>query len=163
MKLLSSFTIIGEPNAQKRHRHASRGKFVQTYDPSKQEKADFRIVAQQNAPKEPYRVPLFVDITCYFSRPKSHYGTGRNADVLKPSAPIYHTKKPDGDNCAKFIFDALNGIFWTDDSIICGFQISKQYCSKPETEVAIYAMDDGDQPPNAEHHARHGAKRSDVA
>ena len=30
-----------------------------------------------------------------FVRPKSHYGTGRNAKKLKPSAPPHHTQKPD--------------------------------------------------------------------
>mgnify|MGYP001222990834 CR=1 FL=1 len=141
MNILTEFVVFGEPNAQKRHRHASRGKFVQTYDPSKDDKADFRIVAQQKAPAQPFSKPLFVEIVCYFSRPKSHYGSGKNADVLKPSVPFHHTKKPDADNCAKFVFDALNGIFWTDDSIIAGFKVHKAYCIKPRTEVSVFEME----------------------
>lgn len=141
MNILAEFVVFGEPNAQKRHRHASRGKFVQTYDPSVKDKSDFRIVAQQKAPVQPFSKPLFVEIVCYFSRPKSHYGSGKNADVLKPSAPFHHTKKPDADNCAKFVFDALNGIFWTDDSIIAGFKVHKAYCIKPRTEVSVFEME----------------------
>ena len=33
-------------------------------------------------------LPVSVTATFRFPRPQSHYGTGRNADTLKPSAPI---------------------------------------------------------------------------
>ena len=144
MKRLTSFTILGDPVAQKRHRHAKVGNFVRTYDPSTKEKTDFRIVAQQNAPATPFKDALFVEINCYFARAKSHFGTGRNAGVLKASAPAHHTKKPDGDNLVKFIFDALNGIFWTDDSIITGHSINKHYSDRPRTEVVVYGLEDSE-------------------
>ena len=135
-----SFTVLGEPVSQKRHRHVKMGSFVRTYDPSADQKADFRIVAQQQAPAQPISDPMFVEINAYFSRPKSHYGTGRNADKLKDSSPTYHTKKPDADNCVKFVFDALNGIFWTDDSYISGVSIMKHYSEKPRTEVKVFSL-----------------------
>ena len=138
--MVCSFTVLGDPTSQKRHRHVNMGKFVRTYDPSADDKADFRIVAQQQAPPEPISDPMLVKIGVYFPRPKSHYGTGRNSDKLKPSAPAFHTKKPDSDNCAKFVFDALNGIFWTDDSYICGLDIMKHYSTRPRTEVQVFVL-----------------------
>lgn len=138
--LFCQFTVLGEPKAQKRHRHVNRGKFVSTYDPSKDEKADFRIVAQQTAPAQPIDKPMFVEMEFFFSRPKSHYGTGRNEGIIKGSSPDFHTKKPDSDNCVKFIFDSLNGIFWLDDSMICGHSVMKHYDQKPRTEVRVYLL-----------------------
>ena len=39
--------------------------------------------------------PVCVDITFVFPRPKAHDGSGRNANVLKADAPLWHTKAPD--------------------------------------------------------------------
>lgn len=40
---------------------------------------------------------------------------------------ISYTKKPDIDNIAKIILDALNGIAYKDDSQICRLEIYKRY------------------------------------
>ena len=53
---------------------------------------------------------LMVDMTFYLPRPKSHYGTGRNQRKVKPSAPRYHTKKPDLTKIIRSTEDALTGI-----------------------------------------------------
>jgi len=52
-------------------------------------------------------VPLSLDCTFYVKRPKSHYGTGRNAGVLKDWAPKYPTGKPDRSNLEKMVEDCL--------------------------------------------------------
>ena len=49
-------------------------------------------------------LPVKADIEFVFPRPKSHYGTGRNLNVLKQSSPKHHVKKPDIDNYIKFYF-----------------------------------------------------------
>ncbi|MBN2162566.1 MAG: RusA family crossover junction endodeoxyribonuclease [Pontiellaceae bacterium] len=136
--LAHAFTVLGDPQAQKRHRHVKMGKFVRTYDPSEEEKAHYRVVAQQHAPSEPIREPICVDIALYFSRPKAHFGTGRNACKVKRSAPLLHCKKPDTDNCAKFIMDALSGVFWADDALIYSLRVTKYYSRRPRTEVKVY-------------------------
>ncbi len=43
----------------------------------------------------------------YFQRPKSHYGTGRNWDTLKTSAPEHHIQVPDTDKLIRLLADAL--------------------------------------------------------
>ena len=40
---------------------------------------------------------------------------------------IFPTKKPDIDNVAKAVFDALNGVIYKDDSLIVSTHISKLY------------------------------------
>ena len=130
-------TILGNPTALKRHRTFRRGKFTGSYDPSRVGKADLLAVVRDNAPEKPFICPLRVDITFYFARPKSHYRTGKYAGELKPGMPLWHTKRPDRDNLDKFILDALDGIFWLDDSIVCDGRLRKLYDGRPRTEIEI--------------------------
>jgi Holliday junction resolvase RusA-like endonuclease len=113
------------------------GSFVRQYDPSASDKGDFLSIVQSNAPKEPLAVPLAVAIRFYFTRPKSHFRTGKNSHVMKDTAPLWHTSKPDVDNMAKFLMDSLNKIYWKDDSYIADCWITKQYDDKPRTEIEI--------------------------
>lgn len=129
--------VKGNPQALKRHRTFQRGKFTGTYDPSKGDKADFLTIVQEKAPLQPYVTPLKVELRFYFSRPNSHYGTGRNARLLKPSSPAGHTKRPDLDNLIKFVLDALNGVFWKDDTIVTQIIAEKDYAPNPRTEIII--------------------------
>jgi len=104
---------------------------------SAEHKRDLRLVVQQQAPPQPMTCPLRVDLHLYYPRPKGHYGTGRNAGQLKDSAPTWHTKKPDRDNADKLVLDALTGIFWLDDSVVCAGEIVKKYSCRPRTEIYI--------------------------
>ena len=132
-----TFTVPGNPVALKRHRTFRRGTFTGQYDPSKGDKADFITIAMQSRPERPLDEPLEVNFVFCFQRPKSHYGSGKNSDKLKPTAPAYHTGKPDADNLVKFVCDSLNGLFWRDDSIICRATAIKMYGEQPRTEITI--------------------------
>lgn len=132
--------ILGEPKAQARHRHFSRGKFTQTYDPSSEKKGSFASVIQENAPNEPWNFPLLLELNFYMSRPKSHYKVGKNAGELKPNAPEWHSNKPDIDNLIKFVQDALNKVFYHDDSCICQIYARKMYSARPRTEITIKSL-----------------------
>jgi Holliday junction resolvase RusA-like endonuclease len=48
-----------------------------------------------------------VGITWSLLRPAGHWGTGRNADTLKPSAPRYPTTALDVDKLTRAVLDAL--------------------------------------------------------
>lgn len=69
--------------------------------------------------------PFMVDLTFYLARPKGHYGTGRNAGVLKPSAPRYPAVKPDIDKLSRAVLDALTRVLWRDDA-----QVVQKFASK---------------------------------
>ena len=43
----------------------------------------------------------------YFTRPKSHYRTGRNSHILKDTAPAEHIQTPDVDKLIRLVSDAL--------------------------------------------------------
>ena len=130
-------TILGDPKPQKRHRSVNMGGFIRQYDPSATEKANFLSIVQYNAPKVPLSVPLAVCLKFYFTRPKSHFKTGKNSHVMKDNAPSWHTGRPDVDNLAKKVLDALNKVYWKDDSYIADCWIIKQYDDKPRTEIEI--------------------------
>ncbi len=65
----------------------------------------------------------------FFARPKSHYGSGRNADKLKASAPARPTSKSVGDidKLARAVLDALTGVAYKDDSQVTCLSASKFY------------------------------------
>ena len=138
-----NFTVYGEPNALKRHRTFRRGNVNINVDPSKGNKADFLALSHANKPESPLDEPVKVDICCHFSRAKGHYGTGKNSDKLKKSAPTYHTKTPDADNLGKFVCDALNGVFWRDDSCIAELTVTKVYTNdfKPRTDIHVASLE----------------------
>ena len=50
--------------------------------------------------------------------------------------------KPDGDNFAKIVGDALNKIVWADDSQIVMWQIFKSYSATPGMRVSVWLWDD---------------------
>ena len=49
---------------------------------------------------------------------------------MKPSAPLYNITMPDIDNCAKFILDAMNHIFYEDDRQVCRLICNKHYIDR---------------------------------
>lgn len=126
MQRLTEFRVLGLPKPQARPRAVSRGKFVKVYSPGTEWKEAVKYAAtkQQKITAEAIEVSL----EFYFDRPKSHYGTGKNADKLKARAPRFHTKKPDVDNLAKAVLDACQdaGLF-KDDSMVLSLLIEKFY------------------------------------
>jgi len=107
---------------------------VGSYDPSSGDKADFLAIAHQHAPEKPIDAPIKLSATFTFARPKSHYRT--NGEV-KPNSSQYHTSRPDADNLCKFVLDALNGVFWRDDSLIYRVDAVKCYGDTPSTQITI--------------------------
>jgi len=131
------FQVLGNPQAQKRHRSSSRGKFIHNYDPSAKDKKDFLLQAMPYKPKIPPTSPIYLTVWFCMPRPKSHYGTGKNQGVVKDSAPTWHTARPDIDNLFKLMADSLNGVFWKDDSQICSVIAQKLYRDIPRTVIQI--------------------------
>jgi Holliday junction resolvase RusA-like endonuclease len=84
--------------------------------------------------------PIGLRLTFTMPRPKSHYGTGKNASVLKPTAPKYHTSKPDRGKLARAVEDALTQIVYVDDSQVCCGPIEKVYGDRPGVEIEITPM-----------------------
>lgn len=138
--LLHSLIILGEPKSQKRHRTVRMGSFNRNYDPSAADKGDLLSVVQHNAPEKPHDRPLRLIIDAFFTRPKSHFKSGKNSHLVKDNAPEYHIARPDADNVIKLIFDALNKVYWRDDSVLCEVGVRKRYSETPRIEIKIYTL-----------------------
>jgi Holliday junction resolvase RusA-like endonuclease len=54
---------------------------------------------------------------------------------------IYPTKKPDADNIAKVILDALNGIAYRDDTQVVDLTVSMRYGTYSAVFVEIQEVD----------------------
>ena len=76
-----------------------------------------------------FKRPLMVTLGFGMPRPKSLRGE-------KP-----HTKRPDVDNLAKAVLDAMNGIAYHDDSQITQLNVVKAYTGLPHITVQIIALD----------------------
>jgi crossover junction endodeoxyribonuclease RusA len=73
----------------------------------------------------------------YFPRPKSHYGTGRNAGVLKASAPKHITKVPDLDKLVRAVGDALTNVVLRDDAQIVHLYVWKLWGEAARCEITV--------------------------
>lgn len=60
---------------------------------------------------------------------------------MKPQAPTLHTRTPDTDNMAKFVLDALNRVFYVDDSQIIRIECEKAYGAEDDENVRIGRTD----------------------
>lgn len=81
--------------------------------------------------------PLNVSMTFYQQRPKSHYGTGRNADKLKDSAPPFPTGRPDATKLARSTEDALTGVVYRDDAQVVDLDVHKRYGVPERCEITV--------------------------
>ena len=71
---------------------------------------------------------LALAVDFYFDRPRGHYGTGRNAQRLRPGAPRRPNGKPDLDKLLRSTLDALTqaGVI-VDDCRIVTVSAGKHY------------------------------------
>jgi len=136
--------LPGNPIAKARHKDfvkvLNNGKiFRGRYNPQDKLSVKTRGIFEEQLPID-FQVlqgPLFVQLWYGLKRPKSHYGTGKNDGIVKPSAPKYPDKKPDIDNFEKFIFDCLSGVIIRDDSQIVSCRHDKRYSENPRVEIQI--------------------------
>lgn len=67
------------------------------------------------------KCPIELTARFYFARPQSHFGSGKNAGVLKASAPIVHAQSPDLAKLLRSLEDALTGVVWQDDKLVFSY------------------------------------------
>jgi Holliday junction resolvase RusA-like endonuclease len=121
--------ILGTPKAQPRPRAFARNGKARMYDPGTAEAWKSDIAGQtKKLHHMQLEGPLKVYLFFSFQRPKSHFKT--DGKSLKPNSPKrYFTKKPDADNLAKAVLDALTAMgVWKDDSQVVILDTTKAWC-----------------------------------
>lgn len=126
-------TIPGTPIAQKRPRFARRGKFVTTYSDQETEAGRFIALAAAELKRHsflPTEAPVRLDMTFIFPWPAS-------VSLKKRRADFRHYKKPDVDNCIKFVMDCLLALLYHDDKQVWYVSAAKEYGAVPGTEIMV--------------------------
>ena len=103
--------------------------------------ATVKAEAKKHAPATPAVGPIGVELTFWLPRPKSHFGTGKNSNIRKASAPEWHTGKPDVLKLARAVEDAMTGIIYVDDAQIIQEEISKGYSSGSSIGVDVRVIE----------------------
>jgi len=111
--------VLGDPKAQPRPRATTRGgKFARVYNPSTATAWKKLLVAASNADRlgdKPFAGSVNLRLTFVLRRPK------------KPKQ-VHAIGKPDVDNLAKAVMDALSTAgWWNDDAQVTMLVVTKQY------------------------------------
>lgn len=130
------FTIPGEPTGKGRPRVVRRGGATHAFTPEKTATYEnlVRLRFIEAGGKMFKDAQLRVAVTAHYMIPKSVSNTRCEAmlrGVIRP------TKKPDCDNIAKVVCDALNGVAYRDDAQIVHLAVSKWYDDEPSVTVEI--------------------------
>lgn len=124
------FRVPGVPQGKGRPRVTRNGTFTpkKTRDYEKKVRECYIAEGGQMFPD----APLYAYITAVFPIPSS---------LSKKRRALFngrsHCKKPDADNVAKAILDALNGVAYRDDSAVSHISISKIYGEDPHVSVFL--------------------------
>ncbi len=140
-----AFTIYGPPVAKGRPRHMRNG---HTFTPAKTRQAEDNIRAQACRYLEllpggdPIPAGVPIQLTILFCLPIPASWSLKKQRRAEENA-ILPTTKPDLDNLVKAVKDALNGLFWHDDSQVVryGELTGKYYDRQPKTEVIIETLE----------------------
>lgn len=138
--MVIQFTVWGDAVGQGRPRFSRAGGFVKAYDPpdSREYKKYVKLMASQNRPHKPIEGPIELKLVIYRPLLKSMSKKKKAEAVAGTLRPI---KKPDVDNVAKGIMDAMTGIIWADDKQVVSLQVSKFYSDRPRVEVQVTELE----------------------
>lgn len=131
----AEFTVPGEVCAKGRPRFVNRGRFAQTYTPDKTVNYENLVrLSFMQAGCEKLSGAIKAEIKVFMQIPKSESMKKKAAMMAGQIRP---TKKPDADNCAKSVLDALNKIAFDDDSQIVELYVNKYYSENPRVTITL--------------------------
>lgn len=122
-----------KPQQQTEQGRTHSGKRI-FYDPSKLNKKAIQWQISPHAPSEPLRGAIELHLTFYLPIPKST----RKGDAERMRNNVYkHIRRPDLDNLAYLVTNAMKGIVYYDDSQICKMSFEKMYSDSPRTIIKV--------------------------
>tara|TARA_Y100000401_G_scaffold76932_1_gene62661 strand:+ start:598 stop:1047 length:450 start_codon:yes stop_codon:yes gene_type:complete len=130
--------VVGIPAAQGSKTLTRYGAMIESSKKVKPWRQDVKQASLQSYKSIPLNMPVKATLEFVFNRPKSHYGTGKNADMLKPSAPKYCISRGNGDidKLVRSTLDGLSvsagGTVLEDDCLVTELSSSKRYANYGE-------------------------------
>lgn len=132
------FYVYGKPQGKGRPRFSNQGGYARAYTPkatSDYEKL-IRKAFHEARDKMDYdkTKPISIYIRASFTPPKS-ISKAKKENLLVLAKP--YDKKPDADNIAKVVLDALNGTAYDDDKQITTVCVEKRYSNFDRLKIII--------------------------
>lgn len=152
-----TFRVWGTPKGQPRPRAFAHQGRVRVYTPGTAEAWKSQI-AQAAQPWHGARIagPVFLKVEFLMPRPRAHV---RRDGSVRPSAPGWHTTRPDIDNLLKAVLDALTTIgLWADDAAITEIIAQKRYATGTEPGAIISITTSHGGIPHDSHRSRTSQK-----
>lgn len=132
------FEIMGAPVGKRRPRFSTINGFAQAIKVQADVEYEnmVRLMFNLNKPSDYdlFDKPVSVRIEAYFPIPKS-FSKKRAEEAT--AGVIHPQKKPDADNIAKIICDALNNVAYHDDTQVIELIVVKKYAREPKVKVAL--------------------------
>lgn len=131
--------MSGTPQPQPRPRAYRRGHAVGVYNPPTADAWKVRVaVGAKDIIDRPMGGPLKVALWFKMPRPASHIN---KQGKPRSSAPAWHAQRPDTDNLAKAVLDAMNGIAFRDDSQIVELIVGKEWASSADQAGCVISIE----------------------
>jgi Holliday junction resolvase RusA-like endonuclease len=134
------FVVPGQPVGKGRPRASSRGGFVRMYTDAKTLSYEQLIAKQATYAMgnlaEMLYTPISMRIVALYNIPVSW---SKRKQQLALSGDLI-PGKPDLDNVAKAVLDALNGVVYEDDKQVIRLVIEKSYSFEPRIEVYVHEV-----------------------
>lgn len=129
------FEVKGKPQGKSRPRFSTHYGKVHTYTP-------YSTVSYEKTIRNKFlkvggkllQGSISVYIEAHFEVPKSYSKQKKERAILNLDRP---TSKPDSDNIAKVVCDALNKVAYSDDKNIAELRVVKMYGEEPKIIVNI--------------------------
>lgn len=135
-----SFVVPGPAVGKGRPKFARRGNFVTAYTP--EATANYENLVKLAAHRAMNgREAFAVAVSCNISievEPAPSWSNKKRLSAL--SGVLLPTSKPDLDNVAKGILDAMNDIVFKDDKQVVSLTISKKYSEQSRASVEVVAL-----------------------
>jgi crossover junction endodeoxyribonuclease RusA len=121
--------VRGLPAPQGSKRHVGGGRMVEMSKAVGPWREAVRAETQRVMNGEPpFAGAVHVFLLFRLPRPKSHYRTGRNAHLLRESAPPFPAGRPDGDKLERAVWDGLTmGGAYADDGQVVMWGGAKEW------------------------------------
>lgn len=121
-----TIVVRGDPGPQGSKRHVGDGRMIESSEKVKPWRDSVAWMAIQARNKvrgwKPITGPVALAMTFTLARPKTHFGTGRNRDQIRPSAPTRPDVKPDLSKLIRSTEDALTtALVYRDDALVVDY------------------------------------------
>lgn len=133
------FVVYGEPQGKGRPRASSRGGFVRMYTPAATQAYENEIAglaARAMGELQVLSTAISLRVVAHHAIPVSWSKKKQLAALNGEVIP----GKPDLDNVAKAVLDAMNGVVYVDDKQVIRLVAEKRYSMEPKVEVYVHEV-----------------------